>query len=182
MRRTIVILSAASALAFAGVAAAQTTNPAGNPDSSPPSTTGPASTPAAGPLGGAVNPPAPPPATPATAPNDTTPAPSPAAPSADTTGANTTATVPAAPVPAGHATGFLARGQMVRDSNGRAIGRITRFDDSNNQTTAVIRMGGHDITVPMSSLHAEGAGAVSSQTRAELQGSAQASSAPAAAR
>ena len=183
MRRTFLILSTVSALAFAGAAAAQTA-PTGGTDTAVPSG------PATPPTDTAVNPPA------GQEPTSPMPEQTPAAPASgtDTSSIQPTpqAPTPGAPVndpgmasasapnqtPTSAAAtsastgGFLARGMMVRDASGANLGRIRRIDTTGGQTQAVIRMGGRDVMVPVSSLHTEGRGAVSAQSRADLQGAA----------
>jgi hypothetical protein len=62
----------------------------------------------------------------------------------------------------------------VRDSAGASVGRITHLNVSGNETTATIRMGSREVTVPVASLHLDGRYAVSSQTKEELRASASA--------
>ena len=142
------------------------------------------------------------PATPAT-PNPATgdmPSPPPASTTTDTSasaeGVATTAAAPTADTQASAATGastntsataratpststYLGAGLQVRDSAGAAVGRITHLTLQGNDTMATIRMGSHDITVPISTLHLDGRYAVSAQTKTELRALQAAPAAPA---
>ena len=170
MPKSILVLTAATALALAGVASAQTANPDGSTD-----TTAPASgVPATGALGGAVNPPATSTSTPPAAMPGTTavdPATLPAAePPTQAAPPARTARAPAAVANASATSGgYVMRGQQVRDSSGHMIGRISGLTNVGGHAQAVLRVGSHNVTVPLDTLHSEGAGAVSSRSRAELQ-------------
>lgn len=167
MRKSILVLTAATALAFAGVASAQTANPDGSTDTTAPS----AGVSATGAPGGAVNPPTTSTTTPSASMPDTTAA-DPAAPPAAEPPAQTASAPATAANASATAGGYIMRGQQVRDSSGHVIGRIAGLTDVAGHAQAVVRIGGHDVTVPLDTLHADGRIAVSSRSRAELQATA----------